>query len=153
VYAFTKGVKRTSSTTSWHSGFNDSRSKVRKRPKKETTQKKMTLQNEKLLVFLPIPPPAGWLEKARERFPGVDIRWEVVKLDMAGKAGMSTVADLPEETREGVTLMCTFLPEAREVMKDVRFVQLASAGSDLWAKHPVFLDPDVQFCTGSGVHA
>lgn len=110
----------------------------------------MTLQNEKLLVFLPIPPPQGWLERTRERLPGVEIRWEVARLE---STGLSSVADLPQDVLEGVTMMCTFPPPPPEVMKHVKFVQLASAGWDLWVKHPVFLDPEVKFCNGSGVHA
>lgn len=35
-------------------------------------------------------------------------------------------------------------------MPKLRFVQLSSAGSDMWAKHPKYLDKDVVFCTTSG---
>lgn len=35
-------------------------------------------------------------------------------------------------------------------MPKLRFVQLSSSGSDLWANHPKYLDKDVVFCTTSG---
>lgn len=40
-----------------------------------------------------------------------------------------------------------------ELVPTLRFVQLPSAGADLWAKHPKFLDPKVPFCTTSGSNA
>lgn len=35
-------------------------------------------------------------------------------------------------------------------MPNLRFVHVSSAGTDLWHKHPKFLDKDVVFCTTSG---
>lgn len=67
-------------------------------------------------------------------------------------SGLSNAVELPEHVLQGVTMMCLYPPPRPEVMKDVRFVQLASAGSDLWAKHPKYLDKEVAFCSASGVH-
>lgn len=115
----------------------------------------MTLQNEKLLIHLPIAPPAGWLEKARERLPGVEIIWEQATWT---KSGLSPMDDLPEDVLKGVTLMCPGppyppFPPKKSTMKDVKFVQLISAGWDLWEQHEIFHDKNVQFCSGTGVNA
>lgn len=112
----------------------------------------MVLQGEKLLIHLPIPAPPGWLDTARARFPGVEIIWEQAKWE---KTGLTSMNELPADVLEGVTLMCPGppFPPAPENMRSVRFVQLISAGYDPWAKHPVFHDQGVGFCSGSGIHA
>lgn len=40
-----------------------------------------------------------------------------------------------------------------ELVPKLRFVQLSSAGSDLWVNHPKYVDKDVVFCTTSGSNA
>lgn len=38
-------------------------------------------------------------------------------------------------------------------MPNLRFVQLSSSGSDLWANHATFLDRNVVFCNTTGSNA
>lgn len=128
----------------------------KRRPKKDlafaSSHLVMVLENEKLLINVPMPAPPGWLEKARARFPGLEIVWEEAKLSTMGTKGID---DLPADVVAGVTIMCPsplVLPSP-ESMRDVRFVQLVSAGSDRWADHAVFNDGKTVFASGSGVHA
>lgn len=109
----------------------------------------MPLKGDKLLVFLPIHPPPGWLDKVNQHFPDLEVRWELARVE---KTGLSSVDDLPRDVLAGVTMLCLYPPPSPETMRGVRFVQLASAGSDLWAREPSYLDPEVRFCSASGVH-
>lgn len=110
----------------------------------------MPLTNEKVLIHLPLEEPKGWIAKVQARFPDLRIHWSESTV-VAG--GLSPLDDLPRDLLDGVNIMCLFPPPRPENMKDVRFVQLVSAGSDRWVNHPKFLDPDVTFCSGSGIHA
>jgi hypothetical protein len=58
--------------------------------------------------------------------------------------------DLGRAVFEDVTILFTYEPVPVEWIPKVRFVQLSSAGSDLWAKHPKFLDSAVKFATTTG---
>lgn len=111
------------------------------------------LTNEVLLVHLPIPPPPSWLSRMSARFPGVEVRWR--RAEVLPSSSLTTLDELPDADLRGVTMACLYPEPADPVrtMRDVRFVQLASAGSDRWAGHPVFGDRRVRFCSSSGVHA
>lgn len=50
------------------------------------------------------------------------------------------------------SLMCSRML-VLELVPKLRFVQLSSSGSDLWANHPKYLDKNVVFCTTSGSNA
>lgn len=102
-----------------------------------------------LLVHLPAPPPKGWHDAVAKRFPQLQVRWEQATFDRENSS-IFTADSLPKEVLDGVTMMCLYPPPQPQNMKDVRFMQLISAGSDLWTDHPVYLDKDVQFCSGSG---
>ena len=110
----------------------------------------MPFTNEKLLVHLSIDPPAGWLDKVRERFPGLDVRWE--KAHVLAST-LSSADELPSEVLDGVTMMCVYPPPSEENTRNVRFVQLASAGSNHWVGHSAYENRDVDFCSSSGVHS
>lgn len=105
---------------------------------------------DKVLVHVPIPPPPGWLDTVAARYPALKVHWEVAKI-IPGP-DLESADCLPADVLDGVTILCVYPPPKPENMRDVRLVQLASAGSDRWATHPSFLNPDVSFCNGSGVH-
>lgn len=109
----------------------------------------MPFTKDKLLVHLPIDPPPGWLDRVAQRFPGLEVRW--VKARVVA-SGLSSADELPRDVLDGVTMMCLYPPPSPENMHDVRYVQLASAGSDRWMGHPKYMDPEVKFCSSSGVH-
>ena len=104
---------------------------------------------DKLLVHLPIDPPPGWLDRMRARFPALKIHWEKAEVV---PSGLSSLDELPEEVTRDATMVCLYPPPSAERMKNVRFVQLASAGSDRWVGHEKYMDPEVRFCSSSGVH-
>lgn len=106
--------------------------------------------NDKLIVHLPIDPPPGWLDRMHARFPSLKIHWEKAQVV---PSGLSSLDELPEEVTQDATMLCLYPPPSAERMKNVRFVQLASAGSDRWIGHEKYMDPEVQFCSSSGVHA
>lgn len=107
---------------------------------------------ETLLVYLPNQPPPGWIAKATARFPGLEIRWKQAPMLTTG--GLEPLDKVDPELLKGVTILAIVYPPADPaVIRDVRFVQMATAGSDYWNACPVFKDPAVEFCSGSGVHA
>jgi hypothetical protein len=106
--------------------------------------------NEKLLIHIPAAPPDGWLEAVAALFPALEVRWEVAEFVGSGIVASADV--LPAEAWEGVTMLCVYPPVSQTHMANVRFVQLVSAGSDLWLGQPSYLDPGIQFCSASGAH-
>ncbi|KAF4124752.1 Phosphoglycerate dehydrogenase or related dehydrogenase [Geosmithia morbida] len=112
----------------------------------------MALGKEKLLVFLPVDPPQGWLDKVSTRFPNLEVRWEKARILSSG--GLSTLEEVSAEVLDGITLLCIIYPPERPgLMRDVRFVQMVTSGSDSWAGHAKYKDPAVDFCSISGIHA
>lgn len=107
-------------------------------------------ENDKLLIHLPAPAPDGWLDKVKQRFPQLTVRWEITYMDGPDVINADALSD---EAWEGVTLLCLYPPPSASKMRNVRFVQLGSAGSDRWLNHERYLDPNVIFCSGSGFHA
>lgn len=115
-----------------------------------TTPANMPLSKDKLLVHLPIDPPAAWLQKVSQRFPGLEVRCEKARVVATG---LSSADELAPDVLDGVTIMCLYPPLSPDNMSRVRYVQLASAGSDRWVGHPKYEDEEVRFCSSSGVHA
>ncbi|PNY27886.1 D-2-hydroxyacid dehydrogenase [Tolypocladium capitatum] len=105
--------------------------------------------SDKLLVHLPDPPPPGWLDAVAARFPQLAVRWEMAALDAAA-SDLASADTLPREVLDGVTLLCVYPPPSARAIPDVRWVQLASAGSDRWLGHETYRDPRVVFCSASG---
>lgn len=108
--------------------------------------------NDKLLVHLNLPAPAGWLEKVAERYPQLTVLWKIAKFDPS-IPDVENVDVLDDEILEGVTMICVFPPFSAEKLPNVRYLQLVSAGSDRWVNHPYYLDPKVQFCNASGAYS
>ncbi|KAL7795858.1 hypothetical protein V8C37DRAFT_373666 [Trichoderma ceciliae] len=105
--------------------------------------------DDKLLLHFPLPPPKGFLDTIAKRFPQLRVHFELAP---HLKNRMPNVNELPDEVWEGVTMASLLLPPSAEKMKKVKFVQLGSAGWDLWLEHETFLNKDVAFCSTSGVH-
>ncbi|KAB5533477.1 D-3-phosphoglycerate dehydrogenase [Coniochaeta sp. 2T2.1] len=106
-----------------------------------------SLSNDILLVYLPTDPDPSWVAKMESKYPGLQVRWPV--------RGVWGQLYLDAAAWDGVTMTSIFLPHPIELMKSVRFVQLSSAGADLWTspvQHPKYADPDVIFCTANGTH-
>lgn len=71
---------------------------------------------------------------------------------MSADRSLLQAKDLPAETWNGVTLLCTFVPPPSHLLGSVRFVQLTSAGADMWPGHATYEDEKVSFCTSNGIH-
>ncbi|KAJ9137898.1 2-hydroxyacid dehydrogenase [Pleurostoma richardsiae] len=106
-----------------------------------------SLKGDILLIFAATSAPAGWIEETRVRFPGLEIRWEC---SIADDGSLRKAEDLPTEVWDGVTMLSTYAPPPARLIPNVRFVQLTSAGSDMWRKHEKYLDKNVVFCVASG---
>jgi hypothetical protein len=108
------------------------------------------LANDVLLIAVPfpIPPDAKWLAELEAQHPGLKVRYVVQQPKFP-------MDPLPEKLYDGVTLLCTLFPAParRELLQNVRFVQLMSAGADRWISHELYKTPEVTFCTANGVHA
>ncbi|KAJ6443867.1 centromere kinetochore component CENP-T domain-containing protein [Purpureocillium lavendulum] len=107
---------------------------------------------DKLLIHVPQPAPAGFMDALAARFPQLEARWEVARLDPV-RTDLASADTLPRDVLDGVTMLCVYPPADAAAIPDVRFVQLISAGSDRWVGHEKFSDPAVVFCSGSGCHA
>ncbi|KAF7548636.1 hypothetical protein G7Z17_g6944 [Cylindrodendrum hubeiense] len=107
----------------------------------------MAFKGDVLLVYLPSQAPPQFLEGVRTKFPHLEVRWIQTPVD---KGQLLAPDHLTAEQWAGVTMMCIYHVPKPEVIPDVWFFQAASAGTDTWAKHPKYLDPDVIFSNASG---
>ncbi|ROW04911.1 hypothetical protein VPNG_07047 [Cytospora leucostoma] len=107
------------------------------------------LSRDKLLIFQPKGPSAEWIARIQARHPGLEIRYENSALP---DGSIRPFEELNPATRDGVTLLSTYLPPPARFLKGVRFVQLPSAGVDKWLGHETYKDENVVFCTGNGCH-
>ncbi|KAK5991051.1 D-3-phosphoglycerate dehydrogenase [Cladobotryum mycophilum] len=105
--------------------------------------------SDKLLVHAPLPAPPGWLDAVAKRFPQLTVRWEIAGATNWGPVSADT---LPDEVLQGVTLLAVYPPVKPDKIPDVRFVQLISAGHDLWRGNAKYLDEGVVFCNAGGAH-
>jgi hypothetical protein len=121
---------------------------IERRRKKENTM--AITAEDKFLVHAPFPLPQSFHDAVAKRFPQLRVRFELAKLE-GGR--LATADSLSDEAWDGVTLLCVMPPPSAEKMKNIKFVHLLSAGSDLWLEHEVFLNKEVAFCSTSGVHA
>ncbi|KAF5010582.1 hypothetical protein FDECE_3248 [Fusarium decemcellulare] len=101
-----------------------------------------------LLVFIPLEPDTEWINGLRSKLPHIQVRW--VKALRDGR--LLTPIDISPKEWEGVTMLSTYHPPSLSLAKSIRFVQVTSAGYDLWLGHPTFEDPKVVFCTANGAH-
>lgn len=89
-----------------------------------------------------------WEQSLFPRIPGkLQVRWENLRKP---DGSLRSVEEVDRGIFEDVTILFTYAPVPAEWIPKVRFVQLSSAGSDLWASHPKFLDNGVKFATTSG---
>ncbi|KAE8143853.1 hypothetical protein BDV38DRAFT_266976 [Aspergillus pseudotamarii] len=100
-----------------------------------------------LLIQMPIEIPAEWKRKMESKYPGIEIRSRVLWLELGLEANQ-----IEPELWNGVTLTCLYLTHPEELMSNVRFIQLTSAGVDRWIHHQRYNSPDVAFSTASGIH-
>lgn len=108
----------------------------------------MSLKNDILLVYLPSPAPPGFLSSLQSRFPELQVRWHQTPV----QNGLFLPPDgfIPDEEWEGVTLVCIYHVPRAELVRGVRFFQVASAGTDAWRGHDSYRDLDVVFSNASG---
>ncbi|KAL6871809.1 hypothetical protein J3F83DRAFT_615029 [Trichoderma novae-zelandiae] len=106
-------------------------------------------ENDKLLIHYPFPLPDGFLDTLAKRFPQLRVHFELTSV---AKFRSSTADALPDDVWEGVTMVSLFPPPSPERLRNVKFVQLGSAGWDPWLEHETFLNRDVAFCCTSGAH-
>lgn len=102
----------------------------------------------KILLLLPVKPINAFTERVAEKWPHFQVEWISTRLPDGGKLNLE---DLPQETWEGVRILATFdLP--RHPIPGLRYVQLASSGSNQCEGNILFADPNILFCTANGVH-
>ncbi|KAF4978486.1 hypothetical protein FZEAL_5132 [Fusarium zealandicum] len=108
---------------------------------------KMTLKDDVLLVYLPTPAPQSFLDAVHAKHPELEVRWYEAPVANFQLMGLE---NLPAGAWDGVTLVCTYHIPDIELVPNVRFFQSASAGLDMWADYPKYLDPDVLVCNSGG---
>ncbi|KAH8897307.1 putative 2-hydroxyacid dehydrogenase [Thozetella sp. PMI_491] len=108
------------------------------------------LSKDKLLLFLPKVPDLQWIAKTKAKYPGLEINW-AASVDQDGE--LVKEEDLPAEYWDGITLLFVdWSPPPAHLLSKVRFVQVASAGVDLWRDHPTYLNNDIAFSNASGAY-
>ncbi|KAK4164674.1 hypothetical protein QBC43DRAFT_317313 [Cladorrhinum sp. PSN259] len=108
-----------------------------------------TNMDDILLMAVPLPRDDKWIAKIAANHPGIkEIRW-------VQREWKVPPDPLPQDALDGVTLLCTGMPidaEQSRLLKNVRYVQLLSAGADIWIGNPLYQNQDVTFCTSNGTH-
>ncbi|KAI0592885.1 D-isomer specific 2-hydroxyacid dehydrogenase [Biscogniauxia sp. FL1348] len=109
------------------------------------------LSKDILLIFLPGDPQTEWTERIKSQHPGLEVRW----FNAQKENGTFAKSDeIPSSVWDGVTLLAAFTyPLPADLLPNLRFIQLISAGVDKWPGHPTYQDEKVVFCTANGVHA
>ncbi|KAJ5081180.1 2-hydroxyacid dehydrogenase [Penicillium angulare] len=109
------------------------------------------LSKDKLCLFFPKEPDHRWIDKICKRYPGLQVNW-VASVKSDGK--LINEKELSAEYWEGTTLLfADFIPPPADLLSKVRFVQLASAGANIWHDHPVYLRKETIFSNASGVYS
>ncbi|POS78797.1 D-isomer specific 2-hydroxyacid dehydrogenase [Diaporthe helianthi] len=104
--------------------------------------------NDVLLVLSGAGRDEQWEIDLFQRIPGrLQVRWENIRNP---DGSLRKLEEVDRSIFEDVTILFTYEPVPAEWIPKVRFVQLSSAGSDLWAKHSKFLDSSVKFATTTG---
>lgn len=107
------------------------------------------LNSDKLLIFQPKGPTAEWIARVQARHPGLEIIYENSALP---DGSIKAFEQLKPEVRDGVTILCTYIPPPAKLLDKVRFIQLPSAGLDKWLDHDTYKAGKTAFCTGNGCH-
>ncbi|KAF2085626.1 hypothetical protein K490DRAFT_67509 [Saccharata proteae CBS 121410] len=107
------------------------------------------LRDDKLLVVLAMPEPAGLLDPIRKRFPELKVEYyqsgvDMFRPDLGGR----------EELFKDATILVTFngLPREPSDAPKLELLHLLSAGSNHIQKHPIYTSTDVPITTSSGIH-
>lgn len=119
------------------------------RPVAKSGEKTSTMDVQDVLLMLyAVDRDEKWEHELLQRVPGkLRVRWENIrKPDGSIKAAHEHDPKLFED----VTMLFTYSPVPADAVPKLRFVQLSSAGSDLWQSHPKYLDSNVKFATTSG---
>lgn len=106
---------------------------------------------EHLLLAFPFPEPKEIVDRLRSKFPQIEVTFAQVPFSSIPKE----IEDaLPPETYKYATVLCTFaaLPKKSEDAKNLKVLQLLSAGSNHIQDSWVWQTEDVEVCTASGIH-
>jgi hypothetical protein len=109
-----------------------------------------TLEGHKLLLLTEFPPPEGFLDQLKAKFPALKTAHSKTVWSSTAPDG----EDFTDDDWRDVTILLTghALPASREVAPKLEYIQLLSAGANTIVKHPLFTDTDIAFCTANGVH-
>ncbi|KAI1470498.1 uncharacterized protein F4812DRAFT_417834 [Daldinia caldariorum] len=120
----------------------------------ETGGDATSLSKDILLVFYTLPERKErikeWMEHITNRFKGLKVRWvSAINPDHT----IVKPTDLASDIWDGVTMLSTSTPPPAELIPNVRFVHVNSAGVDKWLNHPTYQNGNVLFSTSNGIHA
>lgn len=111
----------------------------------------MTTSNQKpevILILMPWEIPADFVEHIKTLSPGIEVH-----IYFGGRHDKVVPSEISEEAWKKVTVLFTWnaLPP-KDLVPNLEYVQLLSAGCNHVADDPLFKDTDVSFCTANGVH-
>lgn len=108
-----------------------------------------TLEGHKLLFVTPWVPAEEFLGRLHSEFSGLQIaHYELPRGRPAAEAR------IPNEVWKEATILVTggySLPD-KQLVPNLVYVQVQSAGANRILEHPLFLETDVTFSTANGVH-
>jgi hypothetical protein len=111
-----------------------------------TPQPASNLGNDLVLLAVPFPPDEEWIARLKSLHPGLKVRW-------AQQSTTFPPEPLAKEVYDDVTILVGLWPHPAELVQNVRYVQLLSAGADRWITHDLYKNPDVKFCTANGAQS
>lgn len=103
---------------------------------------------ETLLILMPWEPSVTWISSLPEINPGIKVIYHKTK-----HGAYDIPDDVPAETWNATTVLFTwraFPPP--ELVPNLQYVQLLSAGANHILEKDLFAKTDVAFCTCNGVH-
>ena len=103
---------------------------------------------EVILILMPWEIPREFIQHVKTLSPGIE-----VLIHPGGRHDKTVPSDISPETWKRVTVLFAWksLPP-KELVPNLEYVQLLSAGCNHVAEHPLYDATDVTFCTANGVH-
>ena len=101
-----------------------------------------------LIILTNWQPPAEWISDLRRKVPNIHVESYI-----ASRSTDEPPKDIPEETWKKATALLTWkwFPK-KELVPNLEYVQLISAGSNHVIDLPLFQHSDIALCTANGVH-
>ena len=108
-----------------------------------------TMRSSKLLILTPWEPSKEFLRSLQEEHPDLKVQHH----KLPGWGDPSVPKDLSADDWKDVTVLLTFkIIPPKDLVPNMKYVQLMSAGCNHIMDKDLFLTTDTKFCTANGTH-